>query len=160
MMCSQGRSRADEGTAGSVTSEWHQRQVESVWGMGGAGLSGGKCRPSKLGSGRWPLRNMAKTASSAEAACRYSTTADIAKRVETKFVCPASQRSTMIEDVLIHILGNAVTGCPRTQARIWGQRTFAMGPVHINKGCHVKCGGDINFVRVHGSVGVTHSGVG
>jgi hypothetical protein len=30
MMCSQGRSRADEGTAGRVTSECHQGQVESV----------------------------------------------------------------------------------------------------------------------------------
>jgi hypothetical protein len=103
---------------------------------------------------------MAKTASSAEAACRYSTTANIAKRVETKFVCPASQRSTTIEDVLIQILGNAVTGGRRTQARIRGQRTSAMGLVRINKGCRVKCGGDINFVRVHGSVGVTHSRVG
>jgi hypothetical protein len=29
---------------------------------------------------------------------------------------PASQRPTTLEDVLIHILGNAVTGGPRTQA--------------------------------------------
>jgi hypothetical protein len=47
-----------------------------VWGLGGAGLYGGPCRPSKLDSGRWPLRNMAKTAASAGAA-----TADRARRV-------------------------------------------------------------------------------
>jgi hypothetical protein len=33
-----------------------------------------------------------------------------------------------------------------------------MGPVRIKKGCDVKCGGDINFVRVHDRVGVTNSG--
>jgi hypothetical protein len=69
MMCSQGRSQAEEGTSWRVTSEWHQ--VESMWGLAGAGLSGGPCRPSKVGSGRWPIQNMAKTAASAGAACRY-----------------------------------------------------------------------------------------
>jgi hypothetical protein len=29
------------------------------------------------------------------------------------FVCSASQRSTTIKDVLIHLLGNALTGAPR-----------------------------------------------
>jgi hypothetical protein len=71
MMCSQGRSRADKDTAGRVTSEWHQGQMESVWGLAGAGLCEGPCKPSKLGSGRWPLRNMAKTTASAGAACMY-----------------------------------------------------------------------------------------
>jgi galactokinase len=33
-----------------------------------------------------------------------------------------------------------------------------MGPVRINKGCHVKCGSDINFVGVCGRVGVRNSG--
>jgi hypothetical protein len=47
-------------------------------------------------------------------------------------VCPASQRSTTIEDVLIHFMGNAVTGGPWKQAGIWGRRTSAMGPVRIN----------------------------
>jgi hypothetical protein len=28
-----------------------------------------------------------------------------------------------------------------------------MGPIQINKGCHVKCSGDINFVGVHGKLG-------
>jgi hypothetical protein len=53
------------------------------------------------------------------------------------FVCPASQRYTTIEDVLIHVLGNAVTGGPGTQAEILGWRASAMGLVHVNKGCHV-----------------------
>jgi hypothetical protein len=35
MMCSQGRSLADEGMAGRFTSEWHQGQGESVCGGGG-----------------------------------------------------------------------------------------------------------------------------
>jgi hypothetical protein len=100
MMCSQGRSQADEGTAGRVSSEWHQGQVEPVWGVAGDGLSGGLCRPSKLGSGRWPLRRGGL---------------HIPLPTERKgFVCPASQRSTKIEDVLIHFLGNAVTGGPGT----------------------------------------------
>jgi hypothetical protein len=76
------------------------------------------------------------------------------------FVCPASQMSTTIEDVLIHFLGNAVTGGSGTQAGIRGKRTSAMGLVRIKKGCHVKCGGDINFVRVHDRVGATNSGGG
>jgi hypothetical protein len=35
-----------------------------------------------------------------------------------------------------------------------------MGPVCTNKGCHVKCGGDINLVGVRGKVGVANSGGG
>jgi hypothetical protein len=52
-------------------------------------------------------------------------------------VRPASLRSTTIKDVLIHILGNAVTGGPGTQAGIRGRRTSAMRPVSISEGCHV-----------------------
>jgi hypothetical protein len=33
-----------------------------------------------------------------------------------------------------------------------------MRPIHINEGCHVKCGGDINFVRVRGRVSQTVEG--
>jgi hypothetical protein len=36
------------------------------------------------------------------------------------FVCPASHRSTTFDNVLIHILGNAVTGGSETQAGFWG----------------------------------------
>jgi hypothetical protein len=45
-MCSQGSLQAEEGTAGGVTSEWHQVQVESVLGLaGGARLAGWPGRP-------------------------------------------------------------------------------------------------------------------
>jgi hypothetical protein len=74
------------------------------------------------------------------------------------FVRPASQSSSTIKGVLIHILGNAITGGPGTQAGIQGWRTSAMGPMHINEGCHVKCVGDINFVRVRGRVSQTVEG--
>jgi hypothetical protein len=66
----------------------------------------------------------------------------------------------MIEDVLIHFLGKAVTGGPGTHAVIQGRRTSALGLIRTNKGCHVKCVGDINFVGVCGRVGVTNSGGG
>jgi hypothetical protein len=75
------------------------------------------------------------------------------------FVCSASQRSTTMEDVLIHFLGNAVAGGPGTHAEIRGRRTSAMEAIRINKGCHVKCDGDVNFVGC-GRVGVTSSGGG
>jgi hypothetical protein len=35
-----------------------------------------------------------------------------------------------------------------------------MGLVHINKGCHMNCSSDINFVGVLGRVMVTTSGGG
>jgi hypothetical protein len=73
------------------------------------------------------------------------------------FACPASQRSTTIEDVLIHFLGNALTGGPGTCAGDVGAEESAMGPVSIDEGCHVECGGDINFVVVRGRVGVMNS---
>jgi hypothetical protein len=76
------------------------------------------------------------------------------------FVRLASQRSTTIEDVLIHFLGNTVRGGPGTQVGIRGRRTSTMGLVCTNKGCHVKCGGEINLVGVRGKVGVANSGWG
>jgi hypothetical protein len=72
------------------------------------------------------------------------------------FERPAIQGSTTIKDVLTHILGNAITEGPGTQVGILGQRASAMGPIRKNKGLHVKCGGDINFVRVRGRVGLTN----
>jgi hypothetical protein len=57
--------------------EGHFRVAPGTGGIsgGGAGLSGGPCRPSELGSGRWSLQNMANTATSA------FPTADRARRV-------------------------------------------------------------------------------
>jgi hypothetical protein len=153
-MCSQGRSQAEEGTSRRVTSEWHQGQVESVWGVAGAGLSGGPCRPSELASGRWPLRNMAKTTASAGAAYRYHC------RQSGKGLCVLQDKGPPRSKMCWHFLGNAVMGSPGTQAGIRGRRTSARGPIRINEGCHVKCSGDINIVRVHGRVGVTNSGGG
>jgi hypothetical protein len=42
------------------------------------------------------------------------------------FIRPAIKRATVIEDVLIRILGNAVLGGPRAQARILGQRAHLL----------------------------------
>jgi hypothetical protein len=95
---------------------------------------------------------MAKAAASAAGGLQVPLLAE--RKV---FVHPASQRSTTIEDVLIHILGNAVTGGPGTQEGILGRRTSTMGPIHINKGCHAKCSGDIKFVRVRDRSRVTKS---
>jgi hypothetical protein len=56
------------------------------------------------------------------------------------------------DEVMIHILGNAV-GALGAQARILGLRASAMGPIRMHELCHVKCSGDVNFVRVFGRHG-------
>jgi hypothetical protein len=68
------------------------------------------------------------------------------------------QRSTTIDNVWAP--GQCCNWGPWPRAGIRGRRTSAEGPKHINEGCHVKGGGDINFVSVRGRVGGTNRGGG
>jgi hypothetical protein len=58
--------------------------------------------------------------------------------LSTGFVRRATQPSTTTKDMLMHILGNAVTRSPGTQAWIQGQQTSATGPMRIDKGMPFK----------------------
>jgi hypothetical protein len=49
------------------------------------------------------------------------------------FIHPVSQRAAPVEDVLTHIMGNAVSGGPWGQMRILRWRASAMGLIRIHK---------------------------
>jgi hypothetical protein len=51
------------------------------------------------------------------------------------FIRPTNQGTTMVEGVLIHILGNAVSRGPGVQARILSWKTSAMGLTRIYEWC-------------------------
>jgi hypothetical protein len=102
-MCSQGRSWADEGTAGRVTSEWHQGQVEPVWGL--AGVIWRAMQAVQVGFGEMAPPKHGQNRSICKGGLQVTLPTDW-----EGFVSPASQRFT--KNVLIHFLGNAVTGGP------------------------------------------------
>jgi ribosomal protein L15 len=116
MICSQGISRADESTAGRVTSG-------AASGTGGISVRGGRgwaiwraVQAIQVGFREMATPKHGKNRS----ICRGGLQVPLSTEREWS-VCPASQRSTTIEDALIHFLGNAVTGGPGTQAGIRGR---------------------------------------
>jgi hypothetical protein len=100
---------------------------------GGISAGVGRSRVSRLSEQtmQWGVRDVATAKRSQNSRIGRSGLHVPLSAEQEGFIRPANQGTTMVEGVLIHILGNAVSRGPGVQARILSWKTSAMGLTRI-----------------------------